>query len=127
MPDGPQVEVPPESPLSLQRIQDVLREATADDPRLTLLKGFKLNFSANQDFHKVYFSVRCDCGTAALLSIEVAKSKTFSQFYEAVGGLVEHLQSKAGQFTRMTCEMHERMRVGGRASEGSGQPGPLAG
>ena len=124
MADGPLAEVRPEPPVSLQEIQDVLREATTGEAGLTLLKGFKLNFSGNQDFHKVFFSVRCDCGTAALLTIEVAKSKTFSQFKDAVPGLVDHLQSKAGQFTRMTCEMHESMRTGARAPGRPGRPEP---
>ena len=98
----------------LEEIQNLLREAVTDEPVLTILKGFKLDFSANQDFHKVFFSVRCECGTAALLSVEVAKSKTLSQVGKALPGLVKHLKAKSQQFSSMSCDVHTRMRIDGR-------------
>ncbi len=97
----------------LEEIQDLLREAITDEPTLTILKGFKLDFSANRDFHKVFFSVRCECGTAALLSVEVAKSKTLPQVGKALPGLVKHLKAKSWQFSNMSCDMHTRMRIDG--------------
>ena len=103
-----------EGAISLEEVSDLFREAVAEEPKLTLLKGFKLDFSGNRDFHKVFFSVRCNCGTAALLSVELAKSKTLSQTKDALPGLVEHLVSKVHQFNSMSCEMHQRMRTGGR-------------
>ena len=103
-----------ETPVSLQEFHNLFRDVMADESKLTLLKGFKLDFSGNQDFHKVFFSVRCNCGTAALLSVEMAKSKTLSQTKHALPGLVEHLKSKVRQFNRMSCETHQRMRTGGR-------------
>ncbi len=99
--------------VSLEEVQNLFREAVDGDLPLTLLGGFKLDFSGNQNFHKVFFSVRCDCGTAALLSVEVGKSKTLSQLKEALPGLVQHLKIKAEQFTNMSCEMHTLMRGGG--------------
>ena len=103
----------PEASISLEEVRGLFREAVADQAELTLLKGFKLDFSGNRDFHKLFFSVRCDCGTAALLSVELAKSKTLSQTKDALPGLVEHLKGKAQQFSSMSCEMHEHMRTGG--------------
>ena len=97
----------------LEEIQNLLREAVADEPALTILKGFKLDFSANKDFHKVFFSVRCECGTAALLSVEVARSKTLSQVSEALPELARRLKAKSRQFAGMSCDMHTRMRIGG--------------
>ena len=102
-----------DAPASLDEIHELVREATADEPGLSLLRGFKLDFSGNQDFHKVFFSVRCECGTAALLSVEVSKSKTRSQVQVALPGLLQHLRNKAQQFNGMSCEAHERVRSGG--------------
>ncbi len=98
--------------MSLEEVRSLCAEATAGETDLTLLKGFKLDFSANSSFHKVYFSVSCDCGTAALLSLEVAKSKTLAQVEEVLPGLVQHLKGKVGQFQAMSCEIHAAMRTG---------------
>ena len=102
-----------QSPVSLDWIHDLFRQSIDGAPNLTLLKGFKLNFSGNQDFHKVFFSARCECGTAALLSVEVAKSKTHAQVEENLPTLRDHLMAKVHQFKSMPCEMHQKMRMGG--------------
>ena len=85
----------------------------AGDPSLSLLRGFKMDFSGNQDFHKVYLAAKCHCGTAALLSVEVAMDKTLSQVRDAMPSLLENLQTKVTMFRNMSCEMHGRMRQGG--------------
>lgn len=103
-----------EAGVSLEQVHDLLKAAVVDEPVLTLLKGFKLDFSGNQQFHKVFFSARCSCGTAALISVEVAKSKTLAQLERALPGLEQHLRSKAMQFSSMSCDMHTRMRTGGK-------------
>ena len=110
--------------MTLEEVHSLLREEMADETAMTLLKGFKLDFSGTGNFHKVFFSVKCDCGTAGLLSVEVAKSKTPSQLKVALPGLVQHLKSKAGQFSSMSCEMHARMSRGGPpvAPSESGRP-----
>ena len=103
-----------EQSLSLDEIHSLFKVAIASEEGITLLKGFKLDFSGTRDFHKVYFSVRCHCGTTALLSVEVAKSKTRSQIIEVLPGLVQHLKTKVQQFKGMSCELHARMRTGVR-------------
>ena len=87
--------------------------AVAGDTSLSLLKGFKVDFSGNQDFHKVYLAVRCQCGTAGLLSVEVSMDKTLEEVEAAMPSLMENLQAKQRMFTSMSCEMHARMRQGG--------------
>ena len=104
----------PEVPATAEEIHSLFRESTAHETGLTLLGGFKLNFSGNQDFHKVFFSVRCGCGTAAVLSVEAAKSKTLPEIGEVLPGLIQHLKAKAKQFRNMSCEMHVLMRTGGK-------------
>ena len=102
-----------EAAATLEQIHSLFQEAVADDPSLSLLKGFKVDFSGNRDFHKVYLACRCTCGTAALLSVEVAMSKTLPEVRVAMPGLLENLQAKARMFANMSCEMHARMRRGG--------------
>ena len=99
--------------VTLEEIQELFREEVAGESALTLLRGFKHDFSGNTDFHKVFFSIRCQCGTAALLSVEVAKSKSLSQVIAVLPSLVKHLKSKGKQFSGMSCETHARMRGGG--------------
>ena len=84
----------------------------ADDSSLSLLKGFKMDFSGNQGFHKVYLAVRCQCGTAGLLSVEVAMEKTLPQVRDAMPSLLENLQTKVRMFRSMSCEMHAKMQQG---------------
>ena len=112
--------VHPDGPVTLTQVHDLFKSALAGEPRLNLLRGFKLDFSGNPNFHKVYFSARCDCGTAALLSVEVASSKTLSQVKEVLPNLTEHLKGKVEQFQAMSCEMHATMRTGIR---GASKPG----
>ncbi len=98
---------------TLDEIHGLFKAAVADDPSLSLLKGFKVDFSGNQDFHKVYLAVRCQCGTAGLLSVEVAMDKTLPEVRGAMPSLLENLQTKVRMFNSMSCEMHARMRQGG--------------
>lgn len=101
-------------PVPLEEIHSLLGEAASDESGLALLKGFKLDFSGNKDFHKVFFSVSCKCGTAALLSVEISRSKTLPEIEESLPSLVGHLKSRAQQFKAMPCEMHTQMRTGGQ-------------
>ena len=112
-------QVEPQAPVQLDEVQALLNDAVQDHSGLVMLKGFKLNFSGVADFHKVFFSAKCDCGTAALLSIEVSKDKTLPEVEESLPSLMDHLNRKVSQFRSMTCEMHTNMRMGG-------QPGPAA-
>lgn len=98
---------------TLEQIHGLFQAAVADDTDLTLLKGFKVDFSGNPDFHKVYLAVRCTCGTAGLLSVEVAMEKTLAEVETAMPSLLENLQLKRRAFSNMSCEMHTRMRQGG--------------
>ncbi len=71
-----------------------------------------MDLSANPGFRKVFFARRCECGTAALLSIEVEKAKTCAEVRNALPTLVTALEQKAKAFDNMTCESHRAMRLG---------------
>ena len=108
-----------EGPVDLSQIHGLFKSALAGESQLSLLRGFKLDFSGNPDFHKIFFSARCECGTAALLSVEVARSKTLSQVQVVLPSLMGHLKGKVDQFRSMSCEMHSKMRTGGRPDPGA--------
>jgi len=90
----------------------LLSEAIPDGTGLRSLRGFKLDVSANPAFRKVFFSAKCDCGTSALVSVEVARDKTMLEVEAALPSLVEKLESQAKMFYGMNCEMHTKMRMG---------------
>ena len=92
--------------------RDLISDAVPDESSLRPLSGFKLDLSANPGFHKVFFSARCDCGTSALLSVEVAQGKTIAQVRQALPSLVDRLETQARRFHGMSCEVHTRMRMG---------------
>lgn len=96
----------------MEEIQGLFQAALGNDSSLSLLKGFKIDFSGNQEFHKVYLAVRCQCGTAGLLSVEVAMEKTLREVRDAMPSLLENLQVKVNMFRNMSCEMHDKMRRG---------------
>ena len=41
---------------SLEEIHRLFQDAVADAPSLSLLRGFKVDFSGNRDFHKIYLA-----------------------------------------------------------------------
>ena len=101
----------PEPPTD-EQIRGLITEALSHDSGLAPLKGFKLNLSANAGFRKFFYSAKCECGTAALLSLEIAQEKTREEVARALPSLVNRLESQAGSFYGMTCEAHSRMRMG---------------
>ena len=81
------------------------------------MQGFKMDLSANADFRKLFFSVSCDCGTSAILSVEVSKEKTPVEIENAIPSLADGLKRQASAFRSMSCDLHTRMRLGPLASE----------
>ena len=105
-----------EGPTDAQ-IRELIDQALPGDSGLTPLRGFKLDLSANRGFRKFFYSANCGCGTAALLSLEVAHEKTPSDVSRSLSVLMDRLQGQARMFYSMSCEDHEKMR--GAASLGA--------
>ena len=95
-----------------RQLRAMVVEALPADTRLIPLKGFGMNLSANPDFRKVFFSAKCDCGTAALLSVEIAQEKTINQIEQALPSLVSKLGGQSRSFYSMSCDVHRKMRLG---------------
>ena len=104
------------------QISSLISESRSGDSGLTPLKGFKIDLSANPGFRKFFYSAKCECGTAALLSVEVAREKTLSEVRKAAPELTRRLEAQASSFRRMSCEAHQRMRLG-PAGAPPGRPG----
>ena len=100
-------------------IRALISETLAGDLDITPMAGFKLDLSANAGFKKAFFSVRCECGTAAVLSVEVSDQKTMAEVAAAMPALVDRLESQARSFRAMSCDIHTRMRLGGAAQRPS--------
>jgi len=94
------------------QLQVLIAEAVPVDIGLTPMKGFKMDLSANPGFRKVFFSAHCDCGTNALLSVEVAQDKTLDEVKRVLPSLISKLQGQAKSFRSMPCDMHARLRLG---------------
>ena len=90
----------------------MVAEGLSPESGLAPLKGFKMDLSANPGFRKVHFAARCRCGTAALLSVEVAQDKTVAEVKRALPLLVGKLEAQAKSFYSMSCETHKKMRLG---------------
>ena len=102
-----------EQAISEEQLRSLISEAVPSELGITPMKnGFKMNLSANPGFHKVFFSARCDCKTAALLSVEVSEKKTPQEVRQAIPALISKLEAQAKTFYSMPCEAHTRMRLG---------------
>ena len=95
-----------------EQLHALIGGALSNDSGLSPLKGFKLDLSANPGFRKFFYSARCECGTAALLSVEVASGKTLAEVRLALPELVRRLEGQAKSFYGMSCELHKTLRMG---------------
>ena len=94
------------------QVRALIGDALSNDSGLSPMKGFKLDLSANPGFRKFFYSARCECGTAALLSVEVASDKTLANVNLVLPELIRRLESQAESFYRMSCEVHKTLRMG---------------
>jgi hypothetical protein len=59
---------------------------------------------------KVFFGVRCECRTSAVVSFEVASDKTRSAVLEALPQTGRQLLGQREAFRNMPCSSHDRLR-----------------
>ncbi len=79
---------------------------------LVAMPGFKLDLSANPGFRKVFFKAGCECGTSALLSVEVGGDKTLGEIEAVLPTLAQRIETQADSFSRMSCDAHRQFRMG---------------
>ena len=81
------------------------------DPRLRLRRGLDPPRLKAADRWRVFFTVACDCGTSALLYLDVSKDRSAQEVREALPRLLGTLSAQADQFQRMPCDLHRKMRL----------------
>ena len=94
------------------QIQKLIVDQFSEDIRLRPMSGFKMDFSANPGFKKIFFAASCDCETSALLSIEISVEKDDNEIQAAIPSLVERLERQEKSFRMMDCATHSKMRTG---------------
>ncbi len=88
-----------------------LFEEQLQDSRVQLLKDIDLPHLKTEDQWRVIFSVKCECGTSALLYLDVSKTKTAEEVRKATPQLLQGLSAQADQFQRMPCDLHKKMSL----------------
>ena len=94
------------------QIQKLIVDQFSEDVRLRPMSGFKMDFSANPGFKKIFFAASCDCETSALLSVEISEEKDDNEIQSAIPSLVERLERQEKSFRMMDCATHSKMRTG---------------
>ena len=94
------------------QIQKLIVDQFSEDIRLRPMSGFKMDFSANPGFRKIFFAASCDCETSALLSVEISEEKDDNEIQAAIPSLVERLERQEKSFRMMDCATHSKMRTG---------------
>jgi len=94
------------------QIQKLIVDQFSEDIRLRPMSGFKMDFSANPGFKKIFFAASCDCKTSALLSVEISEEKDDNEIQAAIPSLVERLERQEKSFRMMDCATHSKMRTG---------------
>ena len=94
------------------QIQKLIVDQFSEDIRLRPMAGFKMDFSANPGFKKIFFAASCDCETSALLSVEISEEKDDNEIQAAIPSLVERLERQEKSFRMMDCATHSKMRTG---------------
>jgi hypothetical protein len=98
--------------MEIEQIQRLIVTQMPETIDLRPLSGFKMDFSANPGFQKVFFAASCKCETAALLSVEISDKKSDSEIIDAIPSLAERLLRQEKSFRAMDCSMHSMMRKG---------------
>ena len=94
------------------QIQKLIVDQFSEDIRLRPMSGFKMDFSANPGFKKIFFAASCDCETSALLSVDISEEKDDNEIQAAIPSLVERLERQEKSFRMMDCATHSKMRTG---------------
>ena len=93
-------------------ILDSVIEALPEGHELVPLPKLNVPTPAGMGFHKVYFGLRCNCGTSAVLTVEVANDRTETDLEEAMPAILDRLMRQKAAFRKMPCRSHQSLRSG---------------
>ena len=93
-------------------ILDNVIKALPEGHDLVPLPRLNVPTPAGMGFQKVYFGARCDCGTSAVLSVEVANDRTEADLESAMPAILDRLMKQKASFRNMSCRSHQSLRSG---------------
>ena len=93
-------------------IMDSVIAALPEDHELVPLPKLNVPTPAGMGFQKVYFGIRCDCETSAVLTVEVSNDRTEADLEEAMPAILDRLMRQKAAFRKMPCLSHQSLRSG---------------
>ena len=93
-------------------IMDSVIAALPEGHELVPLPKLNVPTPAGMGFQKVYFGIRCNCGTSAVLTVEVASDRTEADLEEAMPAILDRLMRQKAAFRKMPCVSHQSLRSG---------------
>ena len=92
--------------------EEMLKALPADHG-LTPLPRFDPDPRGLSGVVKVFFGARCECGTAAVLSVESNATKSRAEVIAATPSLVLKVLAQRDAFRRMPCAAHKKLQSRG--------------
>ena len=110
MPQNRQIEFDGE--ITPQWLSTTVMDALPDDHGLSSLPGLVTDQLGLSGLVKAYFGARCQCGTAAVISVEASANKSCEETLDVLPDLVERLLAQRDSFRKIPCKEHENFRKG---------------
>jgi hypothetical protein len=95
--------------LNLRLLQTIFAEALDGMSGIKPMPGFSMMPSETPIMFRLFFRVHCPCGAAALLRLEIAKTKRLDDIKTALPSLIQQLSQQESTFTNLSCEDHGRL------------------
>lgn len=100
--------------LNLNTLGNLFKRELADTPSITHMAGFKFMPSETPEIFRLFFRHICQCGGAALFTLEISKKKTLGEIMVSIPALVGKLKQNKETFTNLSCKTHQVMSNGGQ-------------
>lgn len=94
---------------NLKLLWTLFAKALDGVPSIKPMSGFRMMPSETPDIFRLFFRVHCHCGAAALLTLEIAKTKSLDDINTALPKLIQRLLQQESAFSNLSCEDHVRL------------------
>lgn len=95
--------------LNLRLLRTLFAEALVGISGIKPMPGFSMMPSETPNMFRLFFRVHCHCGAAALLTLEIAKTKRMDAINAAMPSLIQRLRQQESAFSDLSCEDHGRL------------------
>ena len=99
---------------SLHILGGLFKRELEKTPSIVHMPGFKFMPSETPEMFRLFFRHICQCGGAALFTLEISKKKELTEVMESIPALVSKLNQQKDMFANLSCETHQRMSNGGK-------------